>query len=242
MKDLHTHLLWGIDDGCRTIEESIQLIKQMASSGTKEIIVTPHYIENSKYTCNNKDKKKILTILQKQLKEDNLDIKLYIGNEAYYSHHFEEQIKKGEVSTLNGSKYLLFEFPMHNDYHNAGEVISRLASNGYTPILAHPERYRRFQEHPELVEEYLRMGLLLQGNYPSLFGKYGYASKKTLKYFIKKGWISFLGSDVHHEFQLDEKKLLRKLRKLNKDEEYLYNMLEGNFDKVVKNEEIGIVR
>ena len=242
MKDLHSHLLFGIDDGCKTIEESISLLKQMSDSGIKEIIITPHYIENSKYTCDNKNKRVLLAKLKEKVKEENIDITLYLGNEVFYTDKFVELIKSDEVATLNGSKYLLFEFPMHNNYRNAGEIISRLISKGYTPVLAHPERYSKFQENPDLAEEYLRMGLLLQGNYTSLFGKYGRAAKKTLKYYIKKGWISFLGSDTHHDIKYNAKKLERKLHRLNKDEEYIHDLLEGNFDRVIRNEEIGLIR
>ena len=77
MKDLHTHLLYGIDDGSKSLEESVKLLKQLTSSGIKEIIVTPHYIEDSKYMCNNKDKKALLEELKKAAIENNIDVKLY---------------------------------------------------------------------------------------------------------------------------------------------------------------------
>ena len=86
------------------------------------------------------------------------------------------------------------------------------------------------------------MGVLLQGNYTSLFGKYGRGPKKLLKYYIKKGWISFLGSDAHHEFNCNEKSLVRKLNWLNRDKEYIHNLLEGNFDRVINNEDIAMIR
>jgi len=242
MKDLHCHLLYGIDDGCKTKEESVRLLKEMSKAGLKELILTPHYVENSNYVCNNKDKEKILVELKKEIKKENIDVKLYLGNEVFYTSHFIELLEKGEIQTLNGSRYLLFEFPLRNRYSGAGEVISHLISKGYIPILAHPERYEEFQEKPDLAEEYLRMGLLLQGNYTSLFGKYGRAPKKLLKYYIKKGWISFLGSDTHHDIKYNAKRLERKLHRLNKDEEYIEDILERNFDRVIKNEDIAMIR
>ena len=242
MKDLHCHLLYGIDDGCKTIDESVSLIKKMSDAGIKEMIVTPHYIENSKYNCNNRQKKTLLTKLKNRLKKENIDVTLYLGNEVFYTDKFVELLKSKEIYPLNGSRYVLFEFPMHNSYHGSGSVISYLISQGYIPILAHPERYRKFQETPELAEEYLRMGVLLQGNYASLFGKYGRHAKKTLRYFIKKGWISFLGSDAHHDVKYNKKKLKRVLHRLNKNERYLQDLLEGNFDRVIQNEEIPMIR
>ena len=242
MKDLHTHLLYGIDDGCKTMQEAITLIKKMRASGTKEIIITPHYINHSKYQCNNRDKEKRFVELLNEVDKEKIDVTIYLGNEVFYTEHFLELLKKDEIFTLNGSKYLLFEFPLNNYNQGSGDIISKIISKGYVPILAHPERYKVFLDTPDLLEEYLRMGVLMQGNYTSLFGKYGRGPKRLLKYYIKKGWISFLGSDTHHEFKYNAKRLERKLHHLNKDKEYVYNLLEGNFDKVINNEDIAMIR
>lgn len=242
MKDLHSHLLYGIDDGCQTIEEAIKLLKESKKQGIDEIILTPHYIENSKYNCNNKEKEKLFKKIKEKLSEENIDIKIYLGNEVFFTNNFLALLKKREIATLNNSKYVLFEFPMGPIYNNTSEIISELISKGYTPILAHPERYPRFQEHPELAEEYLRMGVHMQGNFTSLFGKYGKTAQKTLKYLLKKHYISFLGSDVHHEVNFSAKKLEKKLLKITKDKEYVADLMGNNFDKVVNREEIGILR
>ena len=151
-------------------------------------------------------------------------------------------IKKREVKTLKGSRYVLFEFPMNNIYLNTKEIIKKMISNRYIPILAHPERYPIFQKNPEKIEEYLQMGVFLQGNMSSLFGKYGWNAKKTIKIYIKKGWISFLGSDTHHEFDISYDRLEKKLHKLNKDKEYIDKILYKNFDRVINNEDIQIVK
>ena len=245
MKDLHCHLLYGIDDGSKSIDESIDLLKKMSDAGITELILTPHYIENSKYNANNAAKKKLLTALKRRIKKENINISLYLGNEAFIAGNFIELIKKKELSTMNNSKYVLFEFPMRNAYRGSSSAVIDLVSHGYIPILAHPERYKRFLDCPDLIEEYLRMGVLLQGNFTSLFGKYGRGCKKLLMYYIKKGYISFLGSDTHHDFKYSKKnmqKLEKLLHKLNKDDEYIHNILEGNFDKVIKNEEIAMIR
>lgn len=242
MKDIHCHLLFGIDDGSKSIDESIKILKQMEDGGTTEVILTPHYIENSKYECNNKDKVERFIELQKRVKKEKINIKLYLGNEVFCTDNFIELLESGEITTLNGSKYLLFEFPMSNIQHSFDEVASKLIAKGIIPVLAHPERYRIFQEHPEVAYNYLQKGVLLQGNFTSLFGKYGPKSKKILKYYIKKGWISFLGSDTHHDYKYKAKKLEKILHRINKDKEYVHNILEGNFDKVINDEEIGLIR
>lgn len=242
MKDLHSHILYGIDDGCNTLDEAVSILKESKKQGIDEIILTPHYIENSKFNCNNNDKKELIKELKNRIKEENINIKIYLGNEVFFTDNFLKLLSKDEISTLNNSKYILFEFPMGPIYNNTSEIISLLISKGFVPILAHPERYTRFQEHPEIAKEYLRMGVHLQGNFTSLFGKYGKNSSKTLKYLLKKHYISFLGSDVHHQVNYSEKKLRKKLLKITKDDEYIENLLVNNFDKVIHNDEIGILR
>ena len=242
MKDLHSHLLYGIDDGSRSIDESIELLKKMEKHGIKELMLTPHYVDNSKYNCNNKDKMKIFNELKEKAKEENINIKLYLGNEVFITNNFLELLKKDEITTLNSSKYLLFELPMRQKYNNTHNITNELTSKGYIPILAHPERYESFQKHPNLLKDYIRAGILLQGNFTSLFGKYGRSAEKTLKYLLKNKWISFLGSDTHHDIQFDSKKLEKKLLRITKDRDYVLDLMENNFDKVVSNIDIGMLR
>ena len=242
MKDIHYHLLYGIDDGCDNIDESITILKEMKKIGVDELILTPHYIEGSDYSCNNKNKEKLFEEFKKKVKKEKIDIKLYLGNEVFITPNIIDLLKKKEIKTLNNSKYLLFEFPLNHIYKNTSEIISLIVSNGYIPVLAHPERYAIFKHHPELLEEYLRKGVLMQSNVTSLFNIYGRASKKTLIYFLKNKWITFLGSDTHHKVQFDSKKLEKKLLKITKDKEYVENLLNNNFDKIIKDKYIEMIR
>lgn len=237
-KDIHCHLLPGIDDGSRTLEESINIIKIAEAEGVTEMILTPHYIENSKYSCNNKDKKELLELLRAGLKRENINVRLYLGNEAYITDNFVELLMKKELTTLNNSRYLLLEFPLNQTYQNSKEILYELVTIGCVPILAHPERYRDFQRNPSLAEEYVRMGILLQGNYKSLFGKYGKEAKKTLEIFLKKGLITFLGSDTHHHADYQIEKARKVVKKIVKDEKQVENLFCHNFDKVVRDEDI----
>ena len=160
----------------------------------------------------------------------------------YNIDNFIKLLKKKEITTLNNSKYILLEFPLGNMLYNTKDIIYELVVAGYVPVLAHPERYRIFQRHPDHIEEYLRMGVLLQGNYKSLFGKYGSQAKKTLIYFLKKHQITFLGSDCHHEKDFKIKKLKKKLKSIVKSDNMIEDLLENNFNKVISNENFGIRR
>lgn len=242
MEDLHTHLLNGIDDGSNSIEESIEILKDMQKLGIKELVLTPHYIENSKYNCNNRNKIKLYQELMDEAEKQGIKIRMYLGNEVFISPNLVKLIEQNEIAPINDSRYLLIEFPLRQIYNNTGAIISNLVSHGYTPILAHPERYEEFKIHPDVVEEYLRMGVLMQANFTSLFGKYGKESEKLLKYFLKKKWISFLGSDTHHRYDIKVKKVEKLLYKITKDKQYVEDLLYNNFDKVIKDEDITMIR
>ena len=242
MKDIHSHLLVGIDDGSESFEESIKILKLMEKSGITDLIITPHYVENSQYNCNNKDKKELFKQLIEKKDENNININLYLGNEVFFTSNIIDLIKQGEIRTLNNTRYLLIEFPLHNIYNNTLEVIQRLVSKGVIPVLAHPERYEVFQNNPDIIKEYLRAGVLMQGNFTSLFGKYGPTPKKLLTYYLKNEWITFLGSDTHHEVKYDTRKLEKMLLKITKDKYYVKDLMENNFDKVINDEDIGMVR
>lgn len=243
MKDLHSHLLFGIDDGSKSLKESIEILKKASRAGVTEMLVTPHYIEDSKYNCNNKDKEVLFEKLVKEAKNENINIRLYLGNEIYLSENILELLEKNAIMPLNRSKYLLIEFPMSNMYRNTSELLFSFINKGYIPIIAHPERYAIFQDHPDYLEKYLNMGVLFQGNYMSLYGKYGRGAKKTLKKLLKNDYISFLASDIHHEddeFMLD--KIKKHVKRYVKSDKKVDDLLENNFDIVVKNKDFGIKR
>lgn len=236
MKDIHSHVLPGIDDGCKNLDESMQILKHLASLGITELVFTPHYIENSKYVCNNKDKEKLYQLLCTEVKKQDIPIKLYLGNEVYLNKNILSLLEKKEIHTIHNSKYVLIEFPVMNLPYYTKNVLSELIGHGYKIILAHPERYEYVKNDIGILEDLLRMGVLLQGNYESLFGVYGKKSQKILKVLLKKGWIHFLASDIHRETSDHVKKLKKKLRWYLSQAE-IESVLESNFDLVIQDKE-----
>ena len=241
MKDMHNHILFSIDDGSKNIESSIEMLKKAQENGIDEMILTPHYILNSKYNANNELKNKLLDELKERCEVEGINIKLHIGNEVWADEGIPELIKKGEISTLNNSRYLLIEFPLHNEDKRAQQIIFEIVSHNYIPIIAHPERYDYLKDDPDKIKEYLRLGALLQGNYLSLFGKYGRRSKKVLKYYIKNNWITFFGSDIHRPTDdFKSKKFEKKLwRLVKKDKNKFDDLFYKNINRIINNEEIG---
>ena len=239
MRDIHSHIMYGIDDGASTKEESLSILKKAYDEGITDIVLTPHYINKSKYDCNNKKKQKILNELKKELKKDNIDINLYLGNEVMIDRDIIKLIKKDEVATINKSKYILVEFPMNSEEKDSINIMFELIRKGYLPILAHPERYSYVRKHPEKIDKYIEMGVLLQGNYLSLFGKYGKEAKKFLKKLLKQRKITILASDIHKERNKYRiKRLKRKLMWLIRDKDYIEKILDTNFIKIIKNKEL----
>ena len=234
MIDIHCHLMPSVDDGAKDLEETLAMFENAYTSGVTDIILTPHYIKGTKYEINNEQKEKITNILREALRRTDMDINIYYGNEVYIDNDLVDMIKDKKVATLANSRYVLVELPVNSMDNNAGNVFFNLRSNGYIPIIAHPERYVYFQKHPEKVMDYIKLGCLLQGDYMSLLGKYGKKAKKTLKILLKNGVIKFLSSDIHHSYNdyhipEAEKRTLR----IVKDENIVNKLFVENPENVI---------
>ena len=116
MIDMHSHLLFSIDDGSKSIDESIKILKNLAEVGYTDIILTPHYIEESKYSSNKKNNLSILKIMKEEIKKENIQINLYLGNEIFINDNIPKLLKEKEITTLNDSNYLLIELPMSGEF------------------------------------------------------------------------------------------------------------------------------
>ncbi len=240
MIDFHSHILPNIDDGSSSIEETINLIKEAKEVGFTGIISTSHYIQGY-YETNENDRKTLLENVQTHINDvitDNCP-KLYLGSEAYVSNEMIELIKNKEISTINNSKYILFELPMNSKPLFAKDIVYKLVSSGYIPVIAHPERYTYVQEDIGFAEELANMGTLFQANYGSIIGIYGVNAKKTVKKLLQKDLIYFLGSDVHSTEYIYTKipKILKKLSKIVTQKK-LEELTTLNAQKVLDNEEI----
>ena len=239
MIDIHCHLMPGVDDGSADLKETLAMFENAYTTGVTDMILTPHYIKGTKYCIDNAAKARITEILREALRRADIDINISFGNEVYIDDNLPELLAAEKVSTLAGSRYVLVELPVGFVDKNAGNIFFRLRSNGYVPIIAHPERYNYFQKCPEKVMEYVKLGCLLQGDYMSILGKYGKKAQKTLKVLLKNDVISFLSSDIHHEhndYHLPEAE--KAILKIVKSEDDIDRLFIRNPEKVIKNEVI----
>ena len=197
MRDIHNHIIYGIDDGAKTIEDSILIIKEMVRVGYKDIIFTPHYISGSTYTSDNKDKQERLSKIRSILDSEKVEVNLYMGNEVFIDFGLIDRMREGKIRTLNNSRYLLIEFSLNNKLSIDKEILFELRNAGCIPILAHPERYTEYFNDFDFFKDLIDMGVLLQGNLKTLMGKYGSVAKGMLEELLRKDMIHFMASDVH---------------------------------------------
>lgn len=230
MKDIHNHLLYGIDDGSDNYKRSVEILNNLSREGVTDIVVTPHYIIGSNYNSNNKTKEELIKKLQKET-----NIKLYIGNEVYIDNGIIENIKMGNISTINNSNYLLIELPLRESLDCAKDIIFDLRNNGIIPIIAHPERYH-YLKLEDLVT-FIDMGCLLQGNITSLNNKYGKNAKRNLELLLKKHMIHVLGTDTHNNGDINLNDCRSLLKKIVDDKMY-NDLINNNFSKIINNDRV----
>lgn len=196
--DMHSHLIPGIDDGVKTVEESVQCIRRYAALGYKKIITTPHIVpggyNNSPATIlPGRDK------VREALLKAGIDIPFEAAAEYYVDELLQDKINKKELLTF-GNNHVLIEYSYYAKPRNAAEIIFELKSKGYQVILAHPERYPfYYDEQCEQYEEIRDRGVFLQLNMASLVGKYGKGAQTMGYKLIEKGLVDFIGSDLHNE-------------------------------------------
>jgi tyrosine-protein phosphatase YwqE len=192
--DIHSHLLPGIDDGVRTIEESVAIIKKFKLLGYRRLITTPHIISDL-YPNNREIITQKLQDVQTALKKENIDISIEASAEYYVDMEFLKLIEDDELIPFNGN-YILFETAYGSKPMILDQVIHSLQAKGYIPVLAHPERYRYLHNDIELYKSLKADGVLFQVNIKSLQNRSKTICKMALK-LIQLGLVDFMGSDVH---------------------------------------------
>lgn len=193
MIDVHSHIVFGVDDGAKEIEQSAKMLQEAKEAGFHKIIVTPHYMEEY-YECN---KKEIAEKIEQIREKMPIDMQIFQGNEIYITNRINSLLEEEKATTLNNSQYVLFELPINAEPFNITEVVYQILEQGRVPILAHPERYPYIQKNPNKLIPLIEDGVLMQCNYGSIIGIYGKEPKETIKKLLEHHMVHFLGSDTH---------------------------------------------
>ena len=200
--DIHSHLIPGIDDGAQTIEESLKLIAKMQHLGFDKLVMTPHVMVDA-YPNTSQAIREGLEKLQDAVQSAEINIQLDAAAEYYLDEGFLPRLETGDILTI-GENYLLFETsymaaPMHLE-----ELIYAIGAHGYTPLMAHPERYRYVKDPEREYARWRELGVVFQIDTTSLGGHYGKDAHAKARFLLQKGWIDFVGSDTHRMRHLEQ--------------------------------------
>ncbi len=194
--DMHSHLIPGIDDGAKDMEDAIHLIEQLVGFGYRYIITTPHiyrelYPNTAKIILEGRDH------VREELKKRNISVQFDAAAEYFLDEHFMDLLKVNEILTWGGN-HVLYELSFDSEPYYFKTATFQMQLAGYQPVLAHPERYLYWHDKFSNYESVVEKDILLQLNINSLSGQYGPMVKKMSEKLIDAGLISFLGTDTHH--------------------------------------------
>ncbi|GGF80183.1 tyrosine-protein phosphatase [Wenyingzhuangia marina] len=196
--DIHSHLLPGIDDGAKNIEDSLALIERLQKQGINNFRITPHVLggvwENSSSVIKEKE-----ADLRKVLKEKGFDnVNIHAAAEYMLDDHFSALLDNNDILPLK-DKYILVEMSFFNPPFNLDDLLFQIQVKGYVPVLAHPERYNYYHNNMSQYEKLIEAGCLFQLNLLSLTEQYGKPTTKIAYELLKKGMYTFTGTDTHHK-------------------------------------------
>jgi len=233
MIDVHAHILPGVDDGSRSMEETMQLLKLAAAQGITAVIATPHYSRRREM----KGLKELADQVCQEVHRWNPDFQVYLGQETYYHEELVDRLRSGQGYTLAGTRYVLVEFDTGVSYQNLFRGIRKLAGAGYVPVLAHMERYACLRE-PGRLEDLSGCGCLFQMNYESLEGHWFSGEVRWCRKQVLDGQIQLLGTDMHRtDYRPPEiRKALEWLRRQLPEDRFA-DLVYRNASRILKEKE-----
>ncbi len=199
-KDIHSHLLPGIDDGVKTFDEAWQIIQRFEAQGYMKLITTPHimndFYRNTPISIQTK-KDQLIDFLN----EKKSSVQVEAAAEYYLDESLLQSVNSNEdLMTFGQQRYLLFETNFLTEPYQLKDFIFKITTQRYKPVLAHPERYEYLNNQFDKLEDLRNRGVLFQLNILSLIGFYSLPIQKMAERLIDKGWVDFIGSDCHNDY------------------------------------------
>ncbi len=228
MIDIHSHIIPSVDDGSSSIEESLKMLKIAWEDGVKAIVATPHIFGQSSRIKNLEQMQHKFMELKKSAEEYPIKIEILPGAEVFFVSDLREKLKTyRNALTINYGNYFLLEFPPDIVFPGSEEYIFELVTDGFIPIICHPERNLTFQQNPHLLYQLLQAGALAQIDAGSLRGNFGLAAYSTSLELLKYNLVHVIASDSHDQALLVPglSFVYRKLRAIEKEK--IDMMVEG---------------
>lgn len=194
--DIHTHALFGVDDGAKTEKDMLAMVKAEFEDGIRLMCLTPHF-HPGYYGDNRAAVRSAFETLLHYAEDELPDLELCLGNELHYSQDCVSWLRNGDCKTINGTRYVLVDFSHNEEERVIVRGTERLLNAGYRPILAHVERYNALRRRNPLLERLRDNGALLQINTQTLVGEWGFGMRNRCMRLLEDGLVSFVASDCH---------------------------------------------
>jgi tyrosine-protein phosphatase YwqE len=213
--DMHSHLIPAIDDGSKTLGESITLIKRLKGYGFRKLITTPHIM--SEFYKNTPEIIQIgLSELKLALAKEEIDIEIHAAAEYYIDEIFLEKVQLGQKLLTISGNYVLVETGFISKPQMLLEILFEMEMQGYKPILAHPERYQYLVQDKKLVNDLIDRDIYFQMNLLSVTGFYSKQIKTFAELLIDEKKVKLVGTDCHNERYLDMREMLPRTKYFDK--------------------------
>lgn len=197
MIDIHSHILFDIDDGAVNIAESVRLCRDAYENGYKAVVATPHFSKFNMISSFVRERNSKAKELRECLREENVPLTVATGAEVYLSDKIYSADNLDSL-TVNNSRYMLCELPLGPfDVMRSVGWIDELVNRDYIPILAHPERYFEFHRNMMIIDEFLDRGVIFQVNIDSLTGANGEFAQKMAVDMVERKIARLIGTDAH---------------------------------------------
>jgi len=228
--DIHSHIIFNVDDGSESFDETLKMLEEAKSVGVETVFATPHFMDhvlNPDKTMNN------FKMLLDKACEIGVDVKL--GFEVILHPLLLKRIEIAEQHTMNETEYILVEFPFNSSFDLSRKVLSQIQKRGLIPIIAHPERIEVLMKKRRLIRELKESGCLIQVNAGSITGFYGEKARTVVQQIIEDKLADFIASDAHKTGYYD-----RYLKSFHMvagwtDEEYAENLFKTNAQRLLSN-------
>ncbi|MEA2163934.1 MAG: protein-tyrosine phosphatase [Thermoanaerobaculia bacterium] len=195
MIDVHHHCLPGVDDGPKTMAESVELCRMAADEGIETIVATPHVLRGRWRNTSRADLQSILDDLRQSVGPRP---QIRLGSEYFFGHDMDEMLRGESILPLAGGRYVLVEFASHAIPPLVREPLYRAQLDGWTPLIAHPERNAVFQSNPELLASLIRIGVKTQITTGSITGHFGPEAEAAAIDWLQRGWVHVMATDAHN--------------------------------------------
>ena len=196
MYDLHAHILPGVDDGARNIDQTLEMARVAAQSGTRFILATPHRRDVTDRSSP-AEVRSLIDEVNVRVKEQGTDLTLLLGMENHLDLDLPEEVTVGRALPIGNTRYILVEMPFLGTPMYVEDVLYQLQLQGLTPVLAHPERIETFQRDPELLLDLVERGMLSQITAGSTVGLFGRRVQRFTAYLLRRNLVHVVASDTH---------------------------------------------